>query len=332
MLVGAALGGIIAAFPLIVSAMKSMHAASQGLESNRGGNDELSIRILYAAIAAGALVMIGIAYASVEGMSLGRAVAIALLGTLWVWVAGVVVSECVGRTNWSPLSGMTLIGVTIIIIVTQGGLSAAESITSSMLAGAAICLAISQASDMMLDLKSGYLVGAVPRRQQIAQFIGAWLGPFIVIYLMILLNDQYGIGSDQLPAPQAQALASVMEGILSGNVPAYRYTAGAGLGLLLALSGLGGIGVLIALGFYMPFQIAMTYTIGNVLRIVADKALGFRWSHEVGVPIAAGLIVGEALVGVGHALLKVVTGGPETTETALQLSTQITGLISTMGM
>jgi putative OPT family oligopeptide transporter len=332
MLVGAAVGGIVAAFPLIVSAMKSMHAASRTTDSNQQGKDELSIRLLYAAIAVGALVMIGIAYTSVEGMSLGRAVAIALLGTLWVWVAGVVVSECVGRTNWSPLSGMTLIGVTILIIVARGGLTAAESITSSMLAGAAICLAISQASDMMLDLKSGYLVGAIPRRQQIAQFIGAWLGPFIVIYLMILLNEQYGIGSDQLPAPQAQALASVMEGILSGNVPAYRYTAGAGLGLLLALSGLGGIGVLIALGFYMPFQIALTYTIGNVLRIVADKTLGFRWSHEVGIPIAAGLIVGEALVGVGHALIRVVLGGPDSAETALRIESSVAGLISTMGM
>ncbi len=246
--------------------------------------------------------MVWIAYTSVEHMTLGRAVAMAMLGTLWVWVAGVVVAECIGRTNWSPLSGMTLIAVTILIVIARGGLSVVETITSSMLVGAAICLAISQASDMMLDLKSGYLVGAIPRRQQVAQFIGAWLGPVIVIYLMILLNNQYGIGSDQLPAPQAQALASVTEGILNGNVPAYRYTAGAGLGLLLAMSGLGGIGVLIALGFYMPFQIALTYTLGNVLRIVSDKVMGARWSHEVGIPIAAGLIVGEALVGVGHAL------------------------------
>ena len=125
---------------------------------------------------------------------------------------------------------------------------------------------------------------------------------------MILLNERYEIGSDQLPAPQAKALATVTEGILSGDVPAYRYTAGAGLGLLLALSGLGGVGVLIALGFYMPFQIAMTYTLGNILRLFADKKLGQKWSMETGIPLAAGLIVGEALVGVGDALLKIVFG------------------------
>ena len=67
--------------------------------------------------------------------------------------------------------------------------------------------------------------------------------------------------------------------------------------------------MLIALGFYMPFQIALTYTIGNVLRIVADKFLGTKWSHETGIPIAAGLIVGEALVGVGNALIRVFFGG-----------------------
>ena len=315
MLVGAAFGGILAAFPLIVSAMKSMHAA-KNQDSGAGQNDEMPIGILYAAIGLGLLTMIWIAFSSTENMTLGRAVAMAVLGTVWIWIAGVVVAECVGRTNWSPLSGMTLIAVTILILIAKGGLNIAETITSSMLVGAAICLAISQASDMMLDLKSGYLVGAIPRRQQLAQFAGAWLGPVIVIFLMILLNNQYQIGSDQLPAPQASALASVTEGILNDDVPAYRYVAGGGLGLMLALSGLGGIGVLISLGFYMPFNIALTYTIGNILRIAADKICGTRWSHETSIPIAAGLIVGEALVGVGNALFKVFFAEPETVATA----------------
>ncbi|TWT76582.1 OPT oligopeptide transporter protein [Planctomycetes bacterium CA13] len=317
MLVGAAIGGIVAAFPLIASALKSMHAASNQDLDSEAAKDEMPIGFLYAAIGLGALVMIWIAFNSVESMTLGRAATMALLGTLWVWVAGVVVSECVGRTNWSPLSGMTLIAVTIVILVAKGGLDKPATITSSILVGAAICLAISQAADMMLDLKSGYLVGAIPRRQQFAQFVGAWLGPVIVIFLMILLNNQYEIGSEKLPAPQAQALASVTESILNDDVPAFRYTAGAGLGLMLAVSGLGGIGVLIALGFYMPFQVALTYTIGNALRIVSDKVLGSKFSHETGIPIAAGLIVGEALVGVGNALMQVFFAKPEATETAM---------------
>ena len=93
------------------------------------------------------------------------------------------------------------------------------------------------------------------------------------------------------------------------NVPDYRYTAGAGLGMLLAVSGLGGIGVLIGLGFYMPFAIVLTYTVGNILRLLSDSLLGKRFSQEVGIPIAAGLIVGEALVGVGNAVYRIIPWG-----------------------
>lgn len=306
MLIGAAVGGIIAAFPLIRSALRSMHAASKEKTTDLASeNDEMPIKLLYGTIAAGAIALIAIAFMSSEEMTLWRAVLMAVLGTLWVWVAGVIVSECVGRTNWSPLSGMTLIAVTIVVLIAKSGMSDPAAVISSMVVGVAICLAVSQASDMMLDLKSGYLVGAIPRRQQLAQYIGCWLGPCIVIFLMLLLNEQYEIGSDKLPAPQATALASVIDGIMSDDVPSYRYASGAGLGLLLAFSGLGGIGVLVGLGFYMPFNIVLTYTVGNILRIVSDSVLGKKFSNDVGIPIAAGLIVGEALVGVGYALVMV---------------------------
>jgi len=168
--------------------------------------------------------------------------------------------------------------------------------------GAAICVAISQASDMMLDLKAGFLVGAKPKMQAYGQYLGTWLGPIVVMGLILILHDAYGLGSEKLPAPQGQALASMIQGIVGGDVPTYRYGAGAGLGLLFALSGFGGIGVLVGLGFYMPFAIVLTYTIGNFLRVGADKIKGHKWVEDVGIPVSAGLIVGEALVGVGNAI------------------------------
>jgi uncharacterized oligopeptide transporter (OPT) family protein len=290
-----------------------------------------------------------LAYKSAPNMSLSRAILMSVLGTAWIWIAGVIVAECIGRTNWSPLSGMTLIAITILIVIANTGDKPA-TIVSSMVVGAAICLAISQASDMMLDLKSGYLVGAIPRRQQLAQFVGAWLGPIVVIALMFVLEKgaqptaaeleaaatvavenqeqtvdtgeivvEYGIGSEKMPAAQAMALASVIEGIVDGNVPTYRYLAAAGLGLMLAVSGLGGIGVMVALGFYMPFNIVLTYTIGCILRIVCDKTAGKRFSEETGIPIAAGLIVGEALVGVGIAISKVIEASRAANATAMIL-------------
>jgi putative OPT family oligopeptide transporter len=309
MLIGAAIGGIIAALPLILSALRSMQeAGQQGGSSDSPSSDEMPVKLLYAGVVGGGLTLLAIAYFSVESMTWPRAAAMALLGTLWVWVAGVIVSECVGRTNWSPLSGMTLIAVTILIFVARGGLDSSSTILTSVILGAAICVAIAQAGDMMLDLKSGFLVGAIPRRQQLAQFIGSWLGPIVIIMLIFALHEQYGLGTKRLPAPQGQALASMIQGIVGQDVPTYRYVAGGGLGAMLAMSGLGGIGVLIGLGFYMPFNIVLTYTIGCILRVVVDRFKGLKWSTEVGVPLAAGLIVGEALVGVGNAFIKIFAG------------------------
>lgn len=310
MLIGAAVGGIVAAFPLIRSALRSMHEArhrSAG-DDPQPESDEMPIWLLYTGIAAGVVVLTAVCLYSVDDphMTLWRAVPMAVLGTVWVWVAGVIVSECLGRTNWSPLSGMTLIAVTILLVIARTGMAAPSAVLSSVIIGAAICVAIAQAGDMMLDLKSGYLVGAMPRRQQVAQFIGAWLGPLIVIGLIFALHRQYTLGSGSLPAPQGTALASMIEGIVKQDVPSYRYVAGGGLGAALSLSGLGGIGVMIGLGFYMPFDIVLTYTIGNILRILADRLAGKRFSEQVGVPVAAGLIVGEALIGVGYAFSQIL--------------------------
>jgi putative OPT family oligopeptide transporter len=304
-LIGAAVGGVVAAFPLIKSAIKSMQDAGK----TKGGEDrdEMPISVLYGGIALAFIGLSSIAYLVTPELGIVRAVAMALLGTVWIWIAGVIVSECLGRTNWNPLSGMTLIAVTILIFIASG-VPTRVTIISSVVVGAAICVAIAQAGDMMLDLKSGYLTGASPKKQQIGQFLATWLGPIIVMMLIYVLHEAYGLGSEKLPAPQGKALASMIDGVTGGNVPLYRYGAGAGLGLILALSGLGGIGVMIGLGFYMPFLIALTYTIGNIARIVLEKIKGSRWCDEVGIPVAAGLIVGEALVGVGMALRVVVAG------------------------
>jgi uncharacterized oligopeptide transporter (OPT) family protein len=308
MLIGAALGGILLAFPLIMSAIGSMRRTAQDTSAGNASGDEMPIWMLFCAIVLGVILLIFLAYNSVENMTAGLAILMAVLGTLWIWIAGVIVAECIGRTNWSPLSGMTLIAVTILIVIAQSGLDKPGTILSSLVVGAAICLAISQASDMMLDLKSGYLVGGTPKKQQMAQFIGAWLGPVIVIFLMLALHQTKGIGSDELPAPQANALASVIEGIVNDDVPVYRYVAGGTLGFMLAASGLGGIGVLVALGFYMPFNIVLTYSIGCLLRILSNRFAGHRFSEEVGIPVAAGLIVGEALIGVGIAFKVFIVG------------------------
>jgi putative OPT family oligopeptide transporter len=304
MLVGGAVTGVALAFPLIVSAVRSMQNAAK--VQSAVSADEMPIRLLYAAIVGAGIVLAVIAVLSTDAVSVGRGLLMALLGTLWIWMAGVILSEAIGRTNWSPLSGMTLIGVTILIIATSG-LAERDAIVAAVMVGAATCVAMSQATDLMLDLKTGYLVGATPRMQQTGQFIGAWLGPIVIIVLIFALHEAYGLGGEKLPAPQGQALASVIQGILGGDVPVEKYLAGAALGGLLSVVQ-GGLGITVGLGFYLPFNIVLTYSLGTLARIIADRYAGARWSEEVGIPVAAGLIVGEALVGVGFAMA-IVFGG-----------------------
>jgi len=298
MLIGGAVMGVILSFPLIMSAVRSMQNAAK-VDSALGG-DEMPIKLLYGAILGAAILLSIMAINATENVGLVRGLTMGVLGTLWIWMAGIILSEAIGRTNWSPLSGMTLIGVTILVVVVSG-LERTEAIVAAITVGAATSVAMSQATDLMLDLKTGYLVGATPRMQQMGQFMGAWLGPLLVIGLIFILHDAYGLGSAKLPAPQGQALASTIDGIMGGDVPVHKYLAGAVLGAILSATQ-GGLGITVGLGFYLPFNIVLTYAIGTALREIADRVKGKSWSENTGIPIAAGLIVGEALVGVGFAL------------------------------
>ncbi len=303
MLVGGAIAGIVLAFPLIINAIHSMQSAARDRKGRSA--DEMPIRFLYFGIAAAVLMLSIVAVYSVEGMGLVRGIIMAVVGTLWIWMAGVILSECIGRTNWSPMSGMTLIGVTILVLIVRD-LGSGAAIVACIMVGAAMSSAMAQATDLMMDLKTGYLVGALPRKQQIGQFMATWLGPVVIMVLIYVLDRQYVLGSEQLPAPQASALAGVIEGILGGDVPVPKYAAGAVLGILLSATGVGGLGIQVGLGFYLPFNIVLTYTVGMLLRLLVDRVRGPRYSHEVGIPIAAGFIVGEGLMGVGFAVYSIV--------------------------
>ena len=308
MLIGGAVIGVMFAFPLIKSAISSMQSSAKA-ESGMS-KDEMPIKLLYFAIAGAAILLAIMAITSVEEVGIARGVMMAVFGTVWIWMAGIILSEAIGRTNWSPLSGMTLIAVTILIVITQsfGGMDTGPAIIAAITVGAAACVAMSQATDLMLDLKTGYLVGATPRMQQMGQFFGAWLGPILIIALIFVLHEAYGLGSDELPAPQGEALASMVKGITGGDVPHEKYIAGAALGgLLTALQG--GLGITVGLGFYLPFNVVLTYSIGTLLREISDRKKGHAWSDNTGIPIAAGLIVGEALVGVGDAVRMILNAG-----------------------
>jgi len=118
MLIGGALAGIVLALPLIASAVRSMQSAAKSKTAL--SKDEMPIKLLYIGIAGATILLFIVSILSVKEMGILRGGLMALLGTIWIWVAGVILSECIGRTNWSPLSGMTLIAVTILIVISKG--------------------------------------------------------------------------------------------------------------------------------------------------------------------------------------------------------------------
>jgi putative OPT family oligopeptide transporter len=305
MLVGSALLGALLTFPLIFSTIQSMRDSAKTNSST--SRDEMPVSFLYFAVIGAFILLTFLAINSAQKITIFHGLSIAFLGTIWIVISCIILSEAVGRTNWSPLSGMTLIGVTLVIIL-MSSYDTKTSIVTAISVGGAMAVAMNQATDLMLDLKTGYLLGASPRQQQIAQFLGAWIGPIVVVMLILILDKAYGIGSDRLPSPQAAVLATTIEGILKGDAPFLKYLAGAGIGGLIAPIS-AGTAVTVALGFYLPFSIILTFSIGIVLRELSNRFFGKEWSESQGIPIAAGLIIGEALVGVSIAMYIVFWGG-----------------------
>lgn len=230
-----------------------------------------------------------------------RALIIAVVGALWIWFAGIIIAQCTGMTDWSPISGMALL--TVVLVMLLGGPGAT---VGAVLIGAALCVAITCAADMMADLKTGYIVGAMPKRQQTVELIATGIGPLItmgVLLVIVAANERsfgvpIGPGTDTT-APQAQALQAVITGVQGGDMPYALYGAGAVLGALLGLGSFSGLGVLVGLSMYLPMAYIATYGIGCLINIGLGAVRGRRWTEEWGVPLAAGLIVGDAVLSLG---------------------------------
>jgi uncharacterized oligopeptide transporter (OPT) family protein len=169
-------------------------------------------------------------------------------------------------------------------------------------------VAIAECADMMQDLKTGYLVGATPIRQQVVEFSFVWIGPIVCLGVIAVLWSSFGFGpGHNLTAPQAQALQAAVEGVLGGDVPWAKYLGGAVIGGLLGLTGIAGLGVLVGLSMYLPLAFILPYGLGCVLQIVTSRLKGTGWTESRGLPIAAGLLVGEPLVVLVQSLL--IIGG-----------------------
>lgn len=305
MLIGGALAGVVAAAPAMMGALKSLQAAAKLAAEQGASPEEVDLRTL----GIGAVIAFGFLFAAAatvepETLGLGRALLIAVVGALWIGLAGIIVAQATGHTDISPLSGLSLIAVTLMFFLTAG------SVTASILMGVAVCVAINQCADMMSDLKTGHLVGSRPREQQIAQLLLCWIGPFVAIGVTFLLWNQAGVGNPGfgpdsaaclegtaqcLPAPQGDALRSILDALRSNDAAVDKYVGGAVIGGALSVFPIGGIAVLVGLAMYLPFSITLAYGFGCLTSMGLEKGFGRGFIGRKLVPFAAGLIVGEAL-------------------------------------
>ncbi len=317
LLIGGALAGVVSALPAVVGAMRSLAAAARTARETGATPDEIPPGVVYGGMAGAFALLFAAAWLS-PGVGLLGAAIIAVVGALWLGLAGVIVATATGHTDISPLSGLALIAVTLMYFLTGG------NVTASIILGVAVCIAINQCADMMSDLKTGHLVGARPRDQQVAQLLLCWVGPLVAVGVLFLLWNQpvdgtpgFGPASTAcqletaqcLSAPQADALQSVLAALSSGDSAVDKYTAGAVLGGALSLVPIGGIAVLVGLAMYLPFSITLGYGVGCLVNMGLGRWLGKGFVGRQLVPFSAGLIVGEALIQLGWSLLQIVLGG-----------------------
>lgn len=313
MLVGGAVMGIILAWPMIKAAFQSLARGSAKGTSSQ----ELSPKLLYGAAAIAVLV---ITYAGVHaGLSIPIAAIAGIVAALWMWLAGVIVAQTTGVTDWSPISGMALISIVLMMTICKlFGVDQKVAVIASVTMAVGVAVAMSQAADMMQDLKTGHMVGAIPRRQQIAQLWVAWIGPIVSIITLYFLyqsssGDLTGEAAGdafvkKYTAPQANALSGTISVITGdGGAETYtRYGIGAVIGSLLSLAAGGGLGVQVGLSMYLPFKTIAAFGIGCLLSMWVNKRYGTSKLETIAIPIAAGLLVGDSLAGVADSMLSLL--------------------------
>ena len=300
MLIGGALAGVVAAAPAVVGAMRSLQAAAAMAAEKGASPEEVDVKYVYGGAVVAFFLLFAAAATSDPGISMMNAAAIAVVGAVWIGLAGIIVAQATGHTDISPLSGLSLIAVTLMFFMTGG------NVTASILIGVAVCIAINQCADMMSDLKTGHLVGSRPREQQIAQLLLCWIGPFVAIAVMFLLWNQDGVGvagfgpdskacvegaANCLPAPQGDALRSILDALRSDDAAVDKYLGGAVIGGALSVFPIGGVAVLVGLAMYLPFSITLAYGIGCLTSMGLERANGRsfigpqagsvrRWPHR----------------------------------------------------
>ncbi len=220
-----------------------------------------------------------------------------------------VAANAIAIVGSNPVSGMTLMTLILAsLIMASVGLSGTTGMTAALIIGGVVCTALSMAGGFVSDLKVGYWLGATPRKQETWKFLGTFVAAATVAGVMIILNKSYGfVGEGALVAPQANAMAAVIQPLMTGGqTPWMLYFCGAALALVLTSIGVPALAF--ALGMFIPMELNAPLVVGGLIAWFVsnrsqDKALN-KARFDRGTLIASGFIAGGALMGVVSALLK----------------------------
>ncbi len=305
-----AAGGILSlikSLPLIIKtfsqAMKSFSKSSGSSELRTEQDLHMPTILISIAVIAVIIWLLPIFPVTLMG-----AIIIVVFGFFFATVSSRMVG-LVGSSN-NPVSGMaiaTLLIATVLLKAT--GVDGANGMIGAISIGSIICIVAAIAGDTSQDLKTGFLLGATPKKQQIGEIIGVFVSALTIGGVLYLLNEAWGYGSKEIPAPQASMMKMIVEGVMNAELPWTLIFAGVGIAILIEVLG---IPVLpFAVGLYLPLGLSTGIMVGGLVRLYIDKkknlSEGDRKDRtERGILYTSGLIAGEGLVGVLLAIFAVI--------------------------
>ena len=298
-----AAGGIISlakSLPLIFTtfsqALKSMKN-SKGGSSDLRTQQDLPMQFILIGVA---IIAVAIWLLPTFPINLLGAIIVIVFGFFFATVSSRMVG-LIGSSN-NPVSGMaiaTLLITTILLKAT--GLTGAPGMKGAIAIGSIICIVAAISGDTSQDLKTGFIVGATPKKQQFGELIGVLASSLAIGGVLYLLNEAWGFGGDEIPAPQATMMKMIVEGVMNAELPWALIIAGACVAVIIEVLK---IPVLpFAVGMYLPFSLNACIMVGGLIRLFVEKKRGLsegqrKIAIDRGILYTSGMIAGEGLVGV----------------------------------
>lgn len=304
--------GIIRSWGIIKSAVSLASKELKGKGTNLEEVERTSRDISFKIIAIGSILTILVTFVFfwlgvMKGNLLFAVVGI-LLVTIIAFLFTTVAANAIAIVGSNPVSGMTLMTLILAsVVMVAVGLKGTAGMVAALIMGGVVCTALSMAGSFITDLKIGYWLGTTPKKQETWKFLGTLVSAATVGGVMILLDKTYGFASGTLAAPQANAMAAVIDPLMNGvGAPWLLYAIGAGIAVVLTVFKVPALPF--ALGMFIPLELNIPLLVGGgvnwyVTTRSKDKAVN-EARGEKGTLIASGFIAGGALMGVVSALLR----------------------------